>query len=65
MVQLCPGSWECHGEGGTWWHSVALEPPVLPQDTPTVTLEHGQLKAAFLETSSDGLCVWGGCDDSF
>lgn len=44
---------------------MALEPPVLPQDTPTVTLEHGQLKAAFLETSSDGLCVWGGCDDSF
>lgn len=44
---------------------MALEPLVLPKDTPTVTCEHGQLKAAFLETFSDGLCVSGGCDDKF
>lgn len=35
---------------------MALEPLVLPKDTPTATCEHGQLKAAFLETFSFGLC---------
>lgn len=47
------------------WGSSALGPGEevtlggtrLPQDTPTATWEHGQLKAAFLETLSHGLCV--------
>lgn len=47
------------------WVLVSEEVTFGGTRTASVTCEHGQLQAAFLETSSDGLCVSGGGDDKF